>query len=138
MRQVLVEAIHNKTGDVIRYPLTDGTVFEIPAGETVRGEWRIEYDPAKHGEITTPNEIWFFDSTTDFHWGRYTFPHIDPQDTTPAPYAEYRIIAYPPESLGGPRLTLIENPDTGPVGIAFGTDPAETLRRLAEPYADDL
>ena len=72
MRRVEVRAIHNRTKETVRFLTRSGTI-EIPPGQDVQGPWIIEYDDRQHGEIATPNDIWFVDSTTEFHWGSVTF-----------------------------------------------------------------
>jgi hypothetical protein len=73
MRRVEVRAIHNRTKETVRYPRASGGVIEVPPGQDVDGPWFIDYDEREHGDIATPNDIWFTDSTTEFHWGSVTF-----------------------------------------------------------------
>lgn len=72
MREVRVEAIHNRTTETVRYLTTSGGTVEVPPGESIHGDWLIQYDEKEHGEIATPNQVWFLDSTEQFAWGTAT------------------------------------------------------------------
>ncbi len=78
MREIRVRAIHNRTRtrEVVGVPRADGTVLEVPPGETVRGSWLVRFDETEHPElsrIAEDNEMWFHDSPNTFDWGSVTF-----------------------------------------------------------------
>jgi len=73
MREVRVKAIHNRTEQLVRYPTTSGGTIDVPPGKSVEGDWVVQYDEKEHGEIASPNEVWFLDSPDQFSWGSITF-----------------------------------------------------------------
>lgn len=64
-------------------------------------------------------------------------PTIDTRRAVAA-YFEHLLRTYPPTSPDDHYVVELVNPDTGLVDIVIHEDRAEALRRLAEPFAEDL
>lgn len=77
MREVIVRAIHNRTGETIHLAWSEGSVLDLRPAETVKGPFTIQYDERRHGVIPSPHEVWIMRAPDQFKWATVLMPSLD-------------------------------------------------------------
>jgi hypothetical protein len=74
VREVIVRAIHNRTGETIHLVWSEGSVLDLRPAETVNGPFTIQYDERRHGVIPSEDEVWVMRAPDQFKWATVLMP----------------------------------------------------------------
>lgn len=77
VREVIVRAIHNRTGETIHLAWSEGSVLDLRPAETVKGPFTIQYDERRHGVIPSPDAVWIMRAPDQFKWATVLMPSPD-------------------------------------------------------------